>query len=377
MPASTDYAQQIIDMYANLQQKIFEILINALQSSKIKNVTADNVLQWQIEQLSKAGMLTNQVIKLVAQVNHQSVSAINQMCNQLGVQAVSETQSEIHANTTKTGNISPDSRPVIDSYINQTKSYLGNTINETLLTRNTQVNAATRVFRDIVTKSSLEVTNGLKTHEQAVRDNTYRWVEKGIPTKLSDSAGRGWSLESYSRLVVENTSRNVFNELRRQTMNVNGLTLAKMSWHPCARPACAPIQGHIVNMIPPSDPKYNAKYDSIYNHGYGEAGGTLGINCKHIFTPFDPDINIFHLDKDMPSPSKAVKQSEMQQRQRALERAIRQQKKKLSAAQEMHDQNTVSAVKSTIFNQQAKIRDLVKNNSFLTRDYSREQVQSK
>jgi hypothetical protein len=377
MPASTDYAQQIIDMYANLQQKIFEILINALQSSKIKNVTADNVLQWQIEQLSKAGMLTNQVIKLVAQVNHQSVSAINQMCNQLGVQAVSETQSEIHANTTKTGNISPDSRPVIDSYINQTKSYLGNTINETLLTRNTQVNAATRVFRDIVTKSSLEVTNGLKTHEQAVRDKTYRWVEKGIPTKLSDSAGRGWSLESYSRLVVENTSRNVFNELRRQTMNVNGLTLAKMSWHPCARPACAPIQGHIVNMIPPSDPKYNAKYDSIYNHGYGEAGGTLGINCKHIFTPFDPDINIFHLDKDMPSPSKAVKQSEMQQRQRALERAIRQQKKKLSAAQEMHDQNTVSAVKSTIFNQQAKIRDLVKNNSFLTRDYSREQVQSK
>lgn len=377
MPASTDYAQQIIDMYANLQQKIFEILINALQSSKIKNVTADNVLQWQIEQLSKAGMLTNQVIKLVAQVNHQSVSAINQMCNQLGVQAVSETQSEIHANTTKTGNISPDSRPVIDSYINQTKSYLGNTINETLLTRNTQVNAATRVFRDIVTKSSLEVINGLKTHEQAVRDNTYRWVEKGIPTKLSDSAGRGWSLESYSRLVVENTSRNVFNELRRQTMNANGLTLAKMSWHPCARPACAPIQGRIVNMIPPSDPKYNAKYDSIYNHGYGEAGGTLGINCKHIFTPFDPDINIFHLDKDMPSPSKAVKQSEMQQKQRALERAIRQQKKKLSAAQEMHDQNTVSAVKSTIFNQQAKIRDLVKNNSFLTRDYSREQVQSK
>ncbi len=377
MSASTDYAQQTIDMYANLQQKIFEILINALQSSKIKNVTADNVLQWQIEQLSKAGMLTNQVIKLVAQVNHQSVSAINQMCNQLGVQAISETQSEIHANTTKTGNISPDSRPVIDSYINQAKSYLGNTINETLLTRNTQANAATRVFRDIVTKSSLEVTNGLKTHEQAVRDNTYRWVEKGIPTKLSDSAGRGWSLESYSRLVVENTSRNVFNELRRQTMNANGLTLAKMSWHPCARPACAPIQGHIVNMVPSSDPKYNAKYDSIYNHGYGDAGGTLGINCKHIFTPFDPDINIFHLDKDIPSPSKAVKQSEIQQRQRSLERAIRQQKKKLSAAQEMHDQSTVSAVKSTISNQQAKIRDLVKNNSFLTRDYSREQVQSK
>lgn len=377
MSASTDYAQQIIDMYANLQQKIFEILINALQSSKIKNVTADNVLQWQIEQLSKAGMLTNQVIKLVAQVNHQSASAINQMCNQLGVQAISETQSEIHTNTTKTGNISPDFRPVIDSYVNQTKSYLGNTINETLLTRNTQVNAATRVFRDIVTKSSLEVTNGLKTHEQAVRDNTYRWVEKGIPTKLSDSAGRGWSLESYSRLVVENTSRNVFNELRRQTMNANGLTLAKMSWHPCARPACAPIQGHIVNMIPPSDPKYNAKYDSIYNHGYGDAGGTLGINCKHVFTPFDPDVNIFHLDKDMPSPSEAVKQSGIQQKQRALERAIRQQKKKLSAAQEMHDQNTASAVKSTISNQQAKIRDLVKNNSFLTRDYSREQVQSK
>ena len=61
-----------------------------------------------------------------------------------------------------------------------------------------------------------------------------------------------------------------------------------MSSHLNSREAFAYIQGKVVNIVPTNDPSYNDKYDSIYNHGYGEPAGTLGINCRHKLFPFTP-----------------------------------------------------------------------------------------
>ncbi|EJE97703.1 phage minor capsid protein [Liquorilactobacillus mali] len=375
--SSNNYADLIINMYSSLQQNIFNIIINALKSSSYKDINKDNIMQWQLEQFAKAGKLTDQVINEVAKVNNKTPAAIKEMCQQLGYSAVKTTQDEIKRNTTKAGNLSPDSKGIINSYINQTWQSLYNNINESLLTRNIATNSATQIYRDIITKSTIEVSSGFKTHEQAIRDNMYRWVDKGIPTRLTDRAGKGWSLEGYARTVINTTNHRVVNELRNQTMNVNKVTLAKMSWHPCARPACAPIQGHVVNMVPPESPDYDSKYDSIYNHGYGKPAGVQGINCGHIFTPFDPKINIDHKDSDMPSPATAQKQGDIQQKQRSMERAIRQTKKKMNAAEMLGDKSGVNHFKSTLSNQQARVRELIKSNDFLNRDYSREQIQSK
>ncbi|MFT8491568.1 phage minor capsid protein [Oenococcus sicerae] len=374
MAKADQYADNIIDMYAKMQQDIFNLLIDAVKGQGDMEINKNNVMQWQLEQLSKAGMLTNKVINTVAKVNKYTPAAVKQMCEQMGLESVKSTQDDIKNNTTKPGNVSPDASQVISSFVNQANENMFNNVNETLLTRNTQANAAARVYRDIVNKSTLEVAGGLKTHERAIRDNVYQWVDKGIPTKLSDAAGRGWSLEAYSRLVINNAAKHVFNDLRNETMNVNGVTLAKMSWHNCARKACAPIQGKIVNMVSPENPNYNSKYDSIYNHGYGKPSGVQGVNCGHIFTPWDPEINIDHKDPDMPSAEQAMKQSEVQQQQRAIERAIRQTKKKMAAAERLGDKDGLNRFKSTLSNQQARLRDLIDDNEFLTRDYSREQV---
>lgn len=374
--SSNKYADLIINMYSSLQQNIFNIIINALKNSKYQNINKDNIMQWQLEQFAKAGKLTDQVINEVAKVNNETPAVIKEMCQQLGYGTVKAAQSEIKRNTTKAGNLSPDSKGIINSYINQTWRSLYNNVNESLLTRNTALNSAGQIYRDIVTKSTLEVTSGLKTHEQAIRDNVYRWVDRGVPTRLTDNAGRGWSLEGYARTVINTTNHQVINDLRNQTMNVNKVTLAKMSWHSCARPACAPIQGQIVNMVPPEDSEYDSKYDSIYNHGYGKPAGVQGINCGHIFTPWDSEVNIDHKDPDMPTAKQAMKQSEVQQQQRSIERAIRQTKKKMNAAEMLGDKAGMSHFKSVLSNQQARVRELLKDNDFLSRDYSREQIQS-
>ncbi|HJE97928.1 MAG TPA: phage minor capsid protein [Ligilactobacillus acidipiscis] len=367
-------AQALIDKYANMQQDIFDILIKQLQQTNMSEITADNVLQWQLEALSKTGALTKEVIKAVAKVNKTTPKDVENLVSQLGLQAVSDVQSEIKQHTSMKGNLTPDIDAMIEAYAKPMQQSLAKTVNAGMLDRNTKTNAAAQVYKDIVNKTTLEVMGGLKTHEQAVRDNIYRWVDKGIPTKLTDKSGKGWSVEGYARTVVTTNTRQAFNELRKETMSVNNVHLAKMSWHACARPACAPIQGHVVSSLPPTDPRYDPKYPSIFDYGYGEPSGTLGINCGHIFTPWDPDVNIDRQDKDMPTPEEAVQQGKIQQKQRQQERAIRQTKKLIDVAEKLGDGDKVVSLKKRLARQQAKAREIVKDNDFLSRDYSREQI---
>lgn len=374
MKRGADYADGIIELYSQLQQQIFDKIINILNESDYTNVTADNALEWQLTQLSKAGMLTEQVIDLVAQINNETPQMVRLMCRRYGIEETAATQDDLKKYTKTQNPIAPDTKQIVESYVNQTQQDLSNNVNETLLTRNSQNNVAVKVFRDVVTKSTLEVSSGLKTADRAVRDNIYRWIDKGIPTRLTDRAGRGWSLEAYSRKVVRNTSKRVMDDIRDKTMSINGCVLAKMSWHAAAREACATIQGHVVNMVPASDPRFNPRYDSIYNHDYGKPGGTRGINCRHIFTPFDPDVNIFRKDKHMPNPREAIQNGKIQQNQRSMERAIRQTKRKIHAAEMMKDTTTITSLNKTLHNQQANLREIISKHEFLHRDYSREQV---
>ena len=74
----------------------------------------------------------------------------------------------------------------------------------------------------------------------------------------------------------------------------------------------------------------------LFNHGYGEPGGAVGINCRHWhFTVFDPD-TMKEL-KQTVDPEDAIKQEKLVQNQRRMERAIRLSKAKLKAAEELHD----------------------------------------
>ena len=218
------------------------------------------------------------------------------------------------------------------------------------------------------------------THEDAVQAAMYRVVDKGLPTTLIDKAGRNWSIEGYTRMVVNITVNRAFNEVRLQRMKDFDMHLALMSSHPNSRPACAPIQGHVVNLVSPSDPDFDPHYDSIFNHGYGEPSGTQGINCRHILFPYEPGVSENH--QPQYDPDEAIKNGKLVQQQRARERAIRDAKKRLRVAEQLGDESMVSQTKTLIRTRQAKLRDFIKEinagkkNPILTRDYSREKIVS-
>ena len=368
-------ANSIINIYSELEDRIFNIIIKALKQSRFRDVAKEDVLLWQVNQLSKMGTLNDKVIDLLARYTGETQEAIEQLIKGNGVKIVDEVDRELERMVHKSIPVSDDVNKILDSLVRQTFQDLNNNVNQTLITTNFNENAVMRAYQAILKQSTLESMTGLKTHEKAVRDNVYKMVDMGIKSGFVDKAGREWSMEAYSRTVVQTTSHRTFNDLRLQRMEDFECVTALMSSHPTAREACAPIQGDWVLTVPKEEAPEEFKHlPSIYDHGYGEPSGTQGINCTHILYPGRPDVNTNNQPRY--DPEEVQRNAEIQQKQRRLERDIRYQKKRMNAALELEDPETVQMCKQVIANKQKQLRELINEHEFLVRDYSREQVQS-
>ncbi|MFC0275877.1 phage minor capsid protein [Enterococcus devriesei] len=370
-----DSATSIVNVYSELEDRIFNIIIKALKQSRFEKVDKEDVLLWQAKQLSKMGVLNDKVIELLAQYTGETQKAIEQLIKGNGVKIVDEVDRELERMVHRSVPVSDDISKILDSFIRQTFTDMNNNVNQTLITTNFNENAVMRAYQAIIKQSTLESMTGLKTHEQAVRDNVYKMVDMGIKSGFVDRAGREWSMEAYSRMVVQSSSHRTFNDLRLQRMEDFECVTALMSSHPSARKACATIQGDWVLVVPKSKAPNEFKHlPSIYDHGYGDPDGTQGIGCKHILYPGRPDVNTNN--QPQYNPEEAQENAEIQQKQRKLERDIRYQKKRMNAALELEDPETVQMCKQVISNKQKQLRELINDNEFLVRDYSREQVYS-
>lgn len=370
---------QLADMYANLESRIFTEIIQVLQKGKQQDVTAENVIEWQAQQLARSGLLVKKVIQIMAEYDQLDPAYIEQVLQQDGYQIVDETTAELEKLGKKVPEISSNAKNLLDSLVNQTRQTLENTVNQTLLTRNINRNAVVRTYQSILKKSTIETVTGLKTHDKAIKDAIYKQIDEGIPV-LKDKAGRTWSLEAYTRMVLTTTANRAYNDARTKRMQEMGQSLCVMTSHPNSRPACAYIQGKVVNIVPDDSPNFNPKYDTIYNHGYGTPAGTLGINCRHVLFPFEDGVNVNH--QPQYDPKEAIENGNLQQRQRAYERSIREAKKRLKAAEAMGDVEMVIKTKSLIAGRQRQLREFIqqvnadsgKEYKILVRDYSREQA---
>lgn len=368
-------ANSIINIYSELEDRIFTIIIKALKHSRFQDVAKEDVLLWQVNQLSKMGTLNDKVIDLLASYTGETQEAIEQLIKGNGVKIVDEIDRELERMVHKSVPVSNDVNKILDSLVRQTFKDLNNNVNQTLITTNFNENAVMRAYQAILKQSTLESMTGLKTHEKAIRDNVYKMVDMGIKSGFVDKAGREWSMEAYSRTVIQSTSHRTFNDLRLKRMEDFDCVTALMSSHPSARKACATIQGDWVLVVPKNKAPDEFKHlPSIYDHGYGDPDGTQGINCKHILYPGRPDINTNN--QPQYDADEAQENAEIQQKQRKLERDIRYQKKRMNAALELEDPKTVQMCKQVIANKQKQLRELINEHEFLVRDYSREQVQS-
>lgn len=373
-----DEAQLVADHYTYLQQQMFYQIVNNVKNvkpyfSNIDSSDPNAVLEWRLKALSQMHALTDEVVDMMSQHRPALKRQIYRLIEKDGIatnkQLGHQLSRELHKPMQK---VSQATVAVLRSYAETAWKNCDNYVNQSLISTNYGRNPVAKTYQEIINKSTMDVITGNRTLPDALFFNIQKWQDKGLVSDMVDRGGHHWSMEAYTRTVITTSTQKAFNEARMDSMSEWGVAQGIMSAHAAARPDCAPIQGHIVNLVPKDDPNYDDSYPTIYDYEYGEPQGCFGINCMHTIFPYVEGVTINH--EDPPDPDEAIENEEIQQKQRYYERQVRHNKYKLRTAKKLGDDKGAMRYQSSIRGYQKRLRKIVKDHDFLTRQYDREKI---
>ena len=357
-------AESTVKIYEEIETQILINIAKALRKNK-SLLTPDGYVVWQAEQLAMLDSLTQEHIQIIAKYAGMAPEKVKKAIEEAGKAGMNQYEDQLQQ-AAKEGILSTAPRAttsqalaeILLSYQNQAISRL-NYVNTSMLSGSQQV------YLDIVNKSVGKVLAGVQTADQAMRGAVREWSRFGIPV-LRDRAGRKWSVEAYLNMNIRSTTSRVAREMQFQRMSEYGVDLIEVSSHLGARPKCAPYQGKIYSLS-----GKHPRYPAWSTTSYGDPGGLLGVNCRHVIYPFIEGIT---KQRFRPYPkSQNEKMYKLQQQQRKLERDIRKAKRELRVMEALGDEQGIQEAKEKVRLRQAQMREFIAQTG-LTRRRKREQI---
>lgn len=247
-------------------------------------------------------------------------------------------------------------------------------VNNTVLWENQILDAA--AAQKALNEAATAVTLGTETRRQALQKAISQMADNGI-YGFVDRAGRHWSPEAYMNMDIRTTVHNAAIQSIRRRQEDYGSDIFQVSSHAGARPLCYPYQGKFYTWGSGSGTFTDGagmthEYGPIDGTSYGQAAGLFGINCGHYPLPQIPNVT-FPQDKEIENKEENDRLYRDSQQQRALERRIRDAKRKQAAFQAAGMPEAADRQKALIRQRQAAMRDFIAKTG-RARRYDRESV---
>lgn len=354
-------ADNISDIYRQLCNDLFDNVVERLHDRGTYYLDQQPYL-WQLEKMADVGMLNDRNIKLIAEYSGIAEKQIRYIIENEGYQVYKDTHAQLKSNTYDY-NVMKD----LISYSNQAIHDVHNLINTTL------PKSVQATYKDIVETTVAKVITGMATPQKALDETIMKFQERGF-YGYTDRAGRRQRADAYARTVIKTTARRTFNEMRMRPAQELGIDTFYYSIKASAREMCAPLQNQIVT-TGQARTEEGVKIFALDDYGYGKPGGCQGINCGHTMTPFIPGVNYMpDIDDDLKglTQEQAIKNANVQSKQRAMERAIRSTKERLHVAEIMDNDELTSKYKTRLTEQNRALKSYVDKRPFLYRDRERE-----
>lgn len=227
-----------------------------------------------------------------------------------------------------------------------------------------------RILRETVAAGAREVTGGKVTRLQAAQHTLDRLVGRGI-TGFRDTAGRNWSLTSYVEMAVRTETGRVAVDAHMDALANAGQDLVEISDSPRECPACRPwerkilsLSGQVGAMLLPSATGGDVVRITVAGTlQQARDAGLFHPNCTHRAKLFVPGVARKPAEHDPEG-------YEAKQRQRAIERHIRDWKRRESIAL---DEAAAARARAKVREWQAALRDHIDEHD-LKRLRRREQI---
>ena len=186
----------------------------------------------------------------------------------------------------------------------------------------------------IMDQAAFAQATGSETRTQALKKAIGQLAETGI-YGFVDRAGRHWTPEAYVSMDLRTTCHNTAIQSIKSRQQDYGSDIFQVSTHSGARPLCYPYQGRFFSWGSQGGAFTDGDgvrhtYKPVSSTSYGKAAGLFGINCGHYPLPQIPGVTIPQ-DKPQQGKEENDKEYQLSQQQRALERDIREAKRKAAA----------------------------------------------
>ena len=208
--------------------------------------------------------------------------------------------------------------------------------------RNTVSNAATLMMRtqNILNETTGMVITGVEPMNSALRIAVDRMVKNGI-IGFVDHTGGNWKPETYTAMVMRTTYHNTARAAFWERNDDYTHDLYMVSQHPGARPLCYPWQCKVISRydLARRVDDGNGNEVKVYAQSetsFGEPAGLFGINCGHSPLVFIPGVT--KVEPVIQDAEQNAQQYAESQRQRALERELRQARLDLDIAKARNEE---------------------------------------
>lgn len=369
-----------------------DLLINIAKHFKVDGW--ERTRYWEIKKLSEMGALTEESARIIAantgmlpeEIEKAFLQVSERACLQIDPQLRDAAAKGLLQDPGTTAATSPLMRSMVQAYTDEAVDKM-NMVNTTLLqsTRQAYLQGITTAVAEaqleeaqaILDSGAFSVVTGIETRTRAIRKAMDQMVSTGL-TGFVDRAGRNWSPEAYSAMVVRTASHNAaIRAVKNRQEEYGGGDIFQVSSHPGARPLCYPYQGKFYSWSAgPGDftdgGGMTRHYENINATSYGEPAGLFGINCGHHPIPIIPGYSYPQEYKEQTKEENDREYKESQE-QRQYERNIRAAKRDQAIAEATGDKEAAKEAAQKVRQEQQKMRAFTQKTG-RPRRYDREQI---
>ncbi|MGW1770647.1 phage minor capsid protein [Streptomyces sp. NPDC002104] len=191
-------------------------------------------------------------------------------------------------------------------------------------------------YRRVVAEVTAAPLLGTESRRQATQQAMQRFADRGV-SSFRDRSGRRWQLTSYAEMAVRTSVARAATEAHMTTLAAAGVDLVVVSSSPRECPLCRPWERKILSIGGPAGARtVDVEHATIDGRmirvdvaGSLDEARTAGLqhpNCRHSVSSYSVGITRIEDAEQDPAGYDAG------QRQRAIERKIRQYKQRAAAA---------------------------------------------
>lgn len=208
------------------------------------------------------------------------------------------------------------------------------------------------VYRQVIAEAVGPLVAGVDDRRSATARALDRFAARGV-TGFTDTAGRQWSLDTYAEMAARTAAgrAHLAGTLDRITSQGGDLVIVSNSPEECS--LCREFEGKLLTIsgTPPAVVPPGFTYMGSLSDARDR--GLFHPNCTHRVDPFVPGLT------KPQGPTENPEGDRDRQRQRALERAVRDAKRRLATAQEVGDPVKVRQLRALLADRRNRLNTFI------------------